>query len=132
MEGPDLARDTAGRSLPGDRPGAGATFARHHPMREHMRTKKSLQMTAAALLGLCSLAPGLARANFMPILVSVTPNGPNFDYLYQVDLTAGDRADTGSFLVLYDFNGLVGSPSFVNDGTAINGGRFSLTTQATG
>src|SRR5262249_4267896 len=76
--------------------------------------------------------PGLARAGFVPTLVSVTNNGPNFDYLYQVDVTPGDRSDTNSFLVLYDFAGLVGSPSFVNDGTAFNGGRFSLSTQATG
>ena len=64
---------------------------------------KKLLLAAAALLCVSSGA----HASIIPTLTNVTPDGSNFDWLYQGTL-AGDQGLTdGSRLVIFDFKGYV-------------------------
>jgi len=89
---------------------------------------------AVALL----LVTGSARAStIIATLQSITANGGNFDYVYQISLTSsnGLANDSGfeSGLILLDFNGLVGGPTLFSAGTDITvAGDWTTATPATG
>jgi hypothetical protein len=77
--------------------------------------KIPLIMGALALLGLLEVGANLARASPLTVtLLSVTAEGANFRWRYQIDLTADEQATAGppaDFFVVYDFQGLVGAPT---------------------
>ena len=50
---------------------------------------------------------GSARADIIPTLTSVTPDGPNFLWTYNATLSAAENMDTNDFFTIYDAVGLV-------------------------
>jgi hypothetical protein len=74
------------------------------------RLMKSLLLTGTVGTVLLAMGTGAARADIIPHLVSVTPDGPNFRWTYEADLTNDERLDLTknvAFFTIYDFVGLV-------------------------
>jgi hypothetical protein len=74
------------------------------------RLMKTLLLTGVVGAGLLAMGTGAARADIIPHLVSVTPDGPNFRWTYEADLTNNERLDLTknvAFFTIYDFAGLV-------------------------
>jgi hypothetical protein len=61
---------------------------------------------AAAVAGLF-LAAGAARADIIPTLTSVTPDGSNFLWTYNATLSAAENLETNNYFTIYDAVGLV-------------------------
>jgi hypothetical protein len=94
----------------------------------------------AATLTLCFfLSPGQIRADLLITLSGTAPSGANTAYTYNVFLAPGFELDkngskgntsTGNLFTLYDFVGLVGSPTVSG---ALHGNGFTaVTTPFTG
>jgi PEP-CTERM motif len=69
------------------------------------------------------LAAQLASADIIPTLDSVTPNGINFNWNYQVNVTLDQNVLTGNYFTIYDFGPILAS-------TIPTG--WALTTSTTG
>ena len=62
----------------------------------------------ALLLG----SGGLARADIIPEVSTVTPNGSNFTWTYSASLTNDETLQSGNFFTIYDFAGYVSGTNF--------------------
>jgi len=63
-------------------------------------------LTALAIWG--AIAVSQAGATIIPVDTGMTPNGNGTTtFTYRADLASDQRADTGDFLTIYDFAGLV-------------------------
>src|SRR5215467_4991710 len=62
----------------------------------------------AILLG----SGGLARADIIPQLSTVTPSGSNFTWTYSASLTNDETLQNGNFFTIYDFAGFVSGTNF--------------------
>jgi hypothetical protein len=62
-----------------------------------------------ALPILFAIGAQLASANIIPSLDSITPNGINFNWNYQVDVTVDQDVLTGNFFTIFDFGPVLGS-----------------------
>jgi hypothetical protein len=51
------------------------------------------------------------RADIIPTLMSVTPEGGNYRWTYSVNVTVDEKVKTGNFFTIYDFDGLILPPS---------------------
>lgn len=65
-------------------------------------------MGATLLVGI----GGLARADIIPNLSTVTPNGSNFTWTYTAALTNDETLQSGNFFTIYDFAGYVSGTNF--------------------
>ena len=65
-------------------------------------------MGTALLVGL----GGLARADIIPEVSTVTPNGSNFTWTYSASLTNDETLQSGNFFTIYDFAGYVSGTNF--------------------
>jgi hypothetical protein len=64
--------------------------------------------TAAALATLAILiAPISARAGLIPVQVSVTPEGGNYQFTYAIVLPTDSVLQQGDYFTIYNFDGLV-------------------------
>ncbi|HZT44094.1 MAG TPA: hypothetical protein VFA07_18160, partial [Chthonomonadaceae bacterium] len=54
----------------------------------------------------------LARADIIPNLSTVTPNGSNFTWTYTASLTNDETLQSGNFFTIYDFAGFVSGTNF--------------------
>ena len=63
---------------------------------------------AALLLG----SGSLARADIIPEVSTVTPNGSNFTWTYTAALTNDETLQSGNFFTIYDFAGFVSGTNF--------------------
>ncbi|HLK61267.1 MAG TPA: hypothetical protein VKU00_32255 [Chthonomonadaceae bacterium] len=78
-------------------------------------TRKNM-ILAGAGLGLL-LAAGASRADLIPELQSVAPNGSgHFTWSYNVDLTNDEVVKKGTFFTIYDFAGFVPGTNFQPSG----------------
>ena len=77
-------------------------------------SSKLLVVFGAVLVGMFVAAS--ARADIIPQLSSVTPDGPNFLWTYDVKITTAEEVDThagtptstyGNYVTIYDVAGLV-------------------------
>jgi hypothetical protein len=68
--------------------------------------------------GLLALPAGRADAGFTISLGSVAPSGPNFVFNYTASIPAPDQIVSGDFFRIYDFSGLVGTPTVPTGWTA--------------
>ena len=65
--------------------------------------KKLPVLSAAALL-----AFGLfGKADIIPTLSSITPDGSDFQWNYSVNVTIDQRVEAGDYFTIYDFRGLI-------------------------
>src|SRR6266550_2918531 len=71
------------------------------------RLIKSLLLTGSVGVGLLSLGTGTAHAHVLPSLESVTTDGPNYKYTYDVALDSLQRIEDDDFFTIYDFAGYV-------------------------
>ena len=74
------------------------------------RLMKSLLLMGVVGMGVLAMGARAARADIIPHLISMTPDGPNFRWTYEVDLTNDERVDptkNTAFFTIYDFAGLV-------------------------
>ena len=71
-------------------------------------------LTLIALLG----TPLSAHAGLIPVQVSVTPEGGNFQYTYAIVLPTGSVLQTGDYFTIYNFDGMV-------PGTALASGSLT-------
>jgi PEP-CTERM motif len=75
---------------------------------------------------------GAAHASITPTLVSITPDGSDFDFNYSVTLSGDEGLTTGSQLVIFDFAGYVlgsiASPSPLVSITSPMLANFDVTT----
>ncbi len=89
---------------------------------------KRLVLATGAVLCLS----GAAQASITPTLVSITPDGSNFDFNYSVTLSGDQGLTTGSQLVIFDFAGYVAgsvtSPSPLVSFTSPLLANFDVTT----
>lgn len=68
---------------------------------------------AVALLGALALYGGAsARADIIVSNQSTTPNGSNFTWTYDVNLTNDETIQNNNFFTIYDFNGFVSGSNF--------------------
>ncbi|HZT43762.1 MAG TPA: PEP-CTERM sorting domain-containing protein [Chthonomonadaceae bacterium] len=67
----------------------------------------SLMGAALVIFGL-----GSARADIIVKDPTVTPNGSNFTWTYDVTLTNDETVQTNNFFTIYDFNGFVPGTNF--------------------
>lgn len=82
-------------------------------------------MNRFTLLPLSLLFVGqICSANIIPTLTNVTPNGINFNWNYQVDVSLDQNVNTGNYFTIYDFGPIIG-PSVIPAG-------WTLTTQNLG
>ena len=58
-------------------------------------------------LALFALGAGAARADIIPEVSNVTPNGSNFSWSYDVALTNDETLQRDNFFTIYDFAGYV-------------------------
>ena len=72
--------------------------------------RRALPLAGAALLMLSS--GSLARADIIPEVSTVTPNGANFTWTYTASLTNDETLQSGNFFTIYDFNGFVPGTNF--------------------
>ena len=63
-------------------------------------------------LGLMALSFGTAGADIIPELQTVAPNGSNFTYTYDAQLTNDETLHRDNFFTIYDFNGYVAGTNF--------------------
>src|SRR6266849_3357610 len=73
------------------------------------RLFKNVLLAGTVGMSLVALG-GAAHADIIPHLISVTPDGPNFRWTYEADLTNDERLDltkNPAFFTIYDFAGLV-------------------------
>ena len=63
-------------------------------------------------MALIALGAGAARADIIPDINSVTPNGSNFTWTYDVALTNDETLQSGNFFTIYDFAGYVPGTNF--------------------
>jgi hypothetical protein len=54
--------------------------------------------------------PERATAGLIPAAVTVTPDGSNFRYQYQILLPSNYKLQAGDFFTIYDFHGYVAAP----------------------
>jgi hypothetical protein len=73
------------------------------------RLIKSLLLTGTVGVGLLAVGAGTAHAHVLPSLESVTTDGPNFKYTYDVQLDALQRLEDADYFTIYDFAGYVPS-----------------------
>jgi len=64
-------------------------------------------VSAAAAVAALFLAAGAARADIIPTLTSVTPDGSNFLWTYNATLSAAENLETNNYFTIYDAVGLV-------------------------
>lgn len=71
-----------------------------------------------AVLLLAFVACSVAKADIIPTLEAVTPEGPNnFRWTYTIELTANSRLEgDNQFFVIYDFNGYIADSIFAPAG----------------
>jgi hypothetical protein len=84
-----------------------------------------------AVAGLISVSGGQVAASITPTLDSVIPGGGNFVYNYHADLTADQTMITGSFVTIYDFSGLVGTPTVDQAGWTVTTALLGKTAAGT-
>jgi hypothetical protein len=76
---------------------------------------------AAALTFIAMLSTPLsAHAGLIPVQVSVTPEGGNFQYTYAIVLPTGSVLESGDYFTIYSFDGMV-------PGTAMASGSITST-----
>jgi hypothetical protein len=76
-------------------------------------------ITAAALAVTAMLStPISARAGLIPVQVSVTPEGGNYQYTYAIVLPTGSILQSGDYFTIYNFDGMV-------PGTAMSSGSIT-------
>ena len=68
-------------------------------------SRRLFVLTLAPLVALCAAVP--ARAGLLPVNVSVTPEGGNFQWTYAVVLPTDSQLRSGDYFTIYDFGGLV-------------------------
>jgi hypothetical protein len=84
-----------------------------------------------AVAGLISMSGGKVAASITPTLDSVTPSGGNFVYNYHADLTSDQSIISGSFVTIYDFSGLVGTPTVDQPGWTVSTALVGKTAAGT-
>lgn len=87
---------------------------------------------ALAVLGIVALAADQARATIIPTLQSVTDNGNGtFTFNYRADVAQDQRAESGDFLTLYDFHGLVANSVTAPSGWSASVQNVGITPPST-
>ena len=83
---------------------------------------------ACALLGALALyGSASARADIIVSNQSITPNGSNFTWTYDVNLTNDETIQNGNFFTIYDFNGYVPGSSFQPAGWVFSSANTGVT-----
>lgn len=77
-------------------------------------------MTVLLAAAAFAFAPVSARAGMIPVQVTVTPEGGNYQFTYAIVLPTGSVLQTGDFFTIYNFDGLV-------PGSAMASGSISST-----
>ena len=72
---------------------------------------------AGRLVVLCGVAllilsPGRGRADIIPDLNGVSPNGSNYTFTYDASVTNVQKVKTGDYFTIYDFYGFVPGTNF--------------------
>lgn len=83
-------------------------------------------LVAAAMLG----AASTARAGLIPVQVSVTPEGGNYQFTYAIVLPTDAVLQSGDYFTIYNFEGLV--PGTATASGSINSSNWSFTTSNVG
>ncbi|HLV80523.1 MAG TPA: hypothetical protein VKT32_09590 [Chthonomonadaceae bacterium] len=83
---------------------------------------------AVALLGALAACGGAAaRADVIVSNQSVTPNGSNFTWTYDVNLTNDETVQINSFFTIYDFRGFVPGTDFGPSGWIFSSANLGKT-----
>jgi hypothetical protein len=71
-----------------------------------LRCVKSLSLAGAMGISLLAMV-GPVRADIIPTLDSITPEGSNFRWTYKANLTVDEKVKTNNFFTIYDFAGFI-------------------------
>jgi hypothetical protein len=86
-------------------------------------------ISAVALaLSAILITPVSARAGLIPVQVSVTPEGGNYQYTYAIVLPTGSVLESGDYFTIYDFAGMVPGTSMASGSLTSSNWTFSTSS----
>jgi len=85
-----------------------------------MRHLRSTAAFGAFLAAAALFAGGAVKAQQTPVFDVVTPNGGNFTWSYNLDVSPTALMKSGDYFTIYDFNGYVAGSAFAPANWSIN------------